>query len=368
SDATKQAVQKLLELKKQYKETTGQEYKPGQAPEACASAPAPVTAVNGDSSAAGLFKEIEAQGEIVRSEKAKDPKSEASKAAIAKLLDLKKQYKEKTGQEYKPGQAPAAPAPAANGASSDASSLYSQIEAQGELVRKEKAKDAKSEAAKAAIAKLLELKKQYKEATGQEYKPGQAAVAPPASTPAAPAVSGSVDASALYAEIEAQGDLVRKEKAKDAKSEAAKSAIAKLLELKKAFKEKTGQDYKPGQPPTANATVAAPSVAGDASALYNEIQAQGELVRKEKAKDAKSEASKAAIAKLLELKKQYKEKTGQEYKPKDKLCCMYEVVGASQLRISYNKHRIPAKILHPEEYIVLNNGQVIVNMSSLQLA
>ncbi|EPB75448.1 hypothetical protein ANCCEY_05454 [Ancylostoma ceylanicum] len=29
SDATKQAVQKLLELKKQYKETTGQEYKPG---------------------------------------------------------------------------------------------------------------------------------------------------------------------------------------------------------------------------------------------------------------------------------------------------------------------------------------------------
>ncbi|KAL6731793.1 hypothetical protein Aduo_002622 [Ancylostoma duodenale] len=316
SDATKQAVQKLLELKKQYKETTGQECKPGQAPEACASAPAPVTAVNGDSSAAGLFEEIEAQGEIVRSEKAKDPKSEASKAAIAKLLDLKKQYKEKTGQEYKPGQAPAAPAPAANGASSDASSLYSQIEAQRELVRKEKAKDAKSEAAKAAIAKLLELKKQYKEATGQEYKPGQAAAAPPASTPAAPAVSGSVDASALYAEIEAQGDLVRKEKAKDAKSEAAKSAIAKLLELKKAYKEKTGQDYKPGQPPTANATAAAPNVAGDASALYNEIQAQGELVRKEKAKDAKSEASKAAIAKLLELKKQYKEKTGQEYKPK----------------------------------------------------
>ncbi|EYC44520.1 hypothetical protein Y032_0459g1845 [Ancylostoma ceylanicum] len=313
SDATKQAVQKLLELKKQYKETTGQEYKPGQAPEA--SAPTPVAAVNGDASAAGLYKEIEAQGEIVRSEKAKDPKSESSKAAIAKLLDLKKQYKEKTGQEYKPGQAPAAAAaaPTPGGASSDASALYSQIEAQGELVRNEKAKDAKSEAAKAAIAKLLELKKQYKEVTGQEYKPGQAAAAPPTS---APAVGGSVDASALYAEIEAQGDLVRKEKAKDAKSEAAKSAIAKLLELKKAYKEKTGQDYKPGQPPTANATAAAPNADADASALYNEIQAQGELVRKEKAKDAKSEASKAAIAKLLELKKQYKEKTGQEYKPK----------------------------------------------------
>ncbi|RCN33545.1 glutamine--tRNA ligase [Ancylostoma caninum] len=284
SDATKQAVQKLLELKKQYKEATGQEYKPGQAPEAST----PVAAVNGDASAAGLYKEIEAQGEIVRSEKAKDPKSEASKAAIAKLLDLKKQYKEKTGQEYKPGQAPAAPTPAANGAPSNASSLYSQIEAQGELVRKEKAKDAKSEAAKAAIAKLLELKKQYKDATGQEYKPGQAAAASNASVTATPAVSGSVDASALYAEIEAQGDLVRKEKAKDAKSEAAKSAIAKLLELKKTYKETTGQDYKPGQPPAANATAAAPDVAGDASALYNEIQAQGELVRKEKAKDAKS--------------------------------------------------------------------------------
>ncbi|KAK6034886.1 WHEP-TRS domain protein [Cooperia oncophora] len=150
------------------------------------------------------------------------------------------------------------------------------------------------EASKAAIAKLLELKKQYKEQTGQEYKPGQQPVPAASSSP-----PSSTDALALYSEIEAQGDLVRKEKAKDAKSassaslfsnylqDAAKAAIAKLLELKKQYEQITGHPHKPGQPP-----VTSPSqpqeAAFDASALYNEIQAQGDLVRQEKQKDAKS--------------------------------------------------------------------------------
>ncbi|PIO62294.1 WHEP-TRS domain protein [Teladorsagia circumcincta] len=77
----------------------------------------------------------------------------------------------------------------------------------------------------------------------------------------------------------------------------------------------TGHPHKPGQPP-ASSPSNAQDTSFDASALYNEIQAQGDLVRQEKQKDAKSDASKAAIQKLLELKKLYKEKTGQEYKPK----------------------------------------------------
>ncbi|VDK44260.1 unnamed protein product, partial [Cylicostephanus goldi] len=243
-----------------------------------------------------------------RSEKAKDPKSALTKAAIAKLLDLKKQYKEKAGKDYVPE---AASAPSVAKVPSDVQALCSEIEAQGELTRQEKAKDAKSAAAKAAIAKLLELKQNYKEITGLDYKPGQT---PPTKSQAS--ASTPSNASALYAEIEAQGDLVRSEKAKDAKSEASKTAIAKLLELKKQYKEITGQDYKPGQKPEGSPSNTADVTSDDAATLYDQIHAQGELVRSEKAKDAKSEASKAAIAKLLELKKLYKEKTGHDYKPK----------------------------------------------------
>ncbi|VDM57917.1 unnamed protein product [Angiostrongylus costaricensis] len=130
--------------------------------------------------------------------------------------------------------------------SSEIYALYEEIQAQGELVRTEKAKSAKSEASIAAIAKLLELKKVYKERTGQEYKPGQA----PVPTSPLPSSNNLSEALRLYEEIQAQGELVRTEKAKNAKSEVSMAAIAKLLELKKLYKEKTGQEYKAGQPPS----------------------------------------------------------------------------------------------------------------------
>ncbi|KAK0402918.1 hypothetical protein QR680_016612 [Steinernema hermaphroditum] len=79
-----------------------------------------------------------------------------------------------------------------------------------------KTKDAKCREAKDAIAKLLELTKQYKENDGE------------------PAVA---------AQIQKQGDLVRELKGKDAKSQEAKDAIAKLLELKKQYKEEFGKEY-----------------------------------------------------------------------------------------------------------------------------
>ncbi|KAJ1360385.1 hypothetical protein KIN20_019343 [Parelaphostrongylus tenuis] len=308
SEAAKAAIAKLLELKKQYKEKTGQEYKPGQTPVPNSSLPSQDTS----SEALTLYQEIQAQGELVRTEKAKNAKSEAATAAIAKLLELKKLYKEKTGQEYKPGQAPVPNSSLpSQDTPSEALTLYQEIQAQGELVRTEKAKDAKSEAAKAAIARLLELKKLYKEKTGQEYKPDQA----PVPSSSLPAQDASSEAMTLYKEIQAQGELVRAEKAKNAKSEEATAAIAKLLELKKLYKEKTGQEYKPGQAPVPNSSLPSQDASSEAMTLYKEIQAQGELVRAEKAKNAKSEEATAAIAKLLELKKLYKEKTGQEYKP-----------------------------------------------------
>lgn len=312
SQATKDAIAKLLDLKKKYKELTGSDHKPGAPP----SAPAPTTPSSSESnSALNIYNLIEAQGLLVRELKGKDAKSQATKDAIAKLLELKKQYKEVSGSDHKPGVPPAAsvasaPAPAPAAGSTNALDIYHQIESQGALVRELKGKDAKSQATKDAIAKLLALKKQYKEVTGSDHKPGVVPVSAPAPTP----LAGGAD---IAGQIEAQGVLVRDLKNKDSKSQETKDAIAKLLELKKNYKEVTGSDYKPGPAPAAapaKVTVPAPSVSGG-DTLSKQIDDQALLVRELKMKDAKSQETKDAIAKLLQLKKQYKDATGSDYKP-----------------------------------------------------
>lgn len=78
---------------------------------------------------------------------------------------------------------------------------------------------------KAAIDKLLALKKAYKEATGKDYKPGEA--------PAAAAAPAGNNAASLYAELESQGNLVRELKGKDAKSVSRNSSLNKLIFFRK---------------------------------------------------------------------------------------------------------------------------------------
>lgn len=69
-------------------------------------------------------------------------------AAVKQLLALKTEYKEKTGQDYKPGmqapaaQTPAAPAQSQSSSSPQAQELFSQVAQQGELVRKLKSEKA----------------------------------------------------------------------------------------------------------------------------------------------------------------------------------------------------------------------------------
>ena len=58
-------------------------------------------------------------------------------AEVQALLALKKQYKEATGQECKPGAAP--PTPASNSKGDDAGDLDSKIRSQGDKVRQLKA-------------------------------------------------------------------------------------------------------------------------------------------------------------------------------------------------------------------------------------
>jgi len=161
SQESKDAIQRLLELKKKFKEQTGNEWKPAQTFKPTPSSSDGITPIQ-------LSHKIEAQGTQVRELKAKDAKSAETKEAIAKLLELKKEYKTLTGSEWKPPVPVNSEVKPAVG-----DDLYSKVEAQGQLVRDLKAKDSKSAETKEAIQHLLELKKEYKDKTGKDYKPGQ---------------------------------------------------------------------------------------------------------------------------------------------------------------------------------------------------
>lgn len=65
-------------------------------------------------------------------------------AAVKQLLALKAEYKQQTGQEYKPGAQPVQSNPAKTESSSSpkAPELFSQVAQQGELVRKLKSEKA----------------------------------------------------------------------------------------------------------------------------------------------------------------------------------------------------------------------------------
>lgn len=77
-------------------------------------------------------------------------------------------------------------------------------------------------------------------------------------------------------------------------------AVKMLLNLKAEYKQKTGQEYKPGNPPSAPPCIPSttlPSSSGccsnlapcslvDGKALYDNVAEQGELVRRLKAEKA----------------------------------------------------------------------------------
>uniref|UniRef100_A0A673BL06 Bifunctional glutamate/proline--tRNA ligase n=1 Tax=Sphaeramia orbicularis TaxID=375764 RepID=A0A673BL06_9TELE len=220
------------------------------------SAPAPA-AVSASGSASDLFSAIVAQGDAVRQLKtAKAPKEEVDKA-VQQLLALKAEYKQLTGQEYKPGAAPApktpasTPAPVQNSPSPApaATDLYGKVSQQGEVVRKLKAEKAPKDQVDAAVKQLLALKAEYKQQTGQEYKPGQAPASPAQTQPSTQS-SLSPEAQGLFSQVAQQGELVRKLKSEKApkvriSSRLMDAAVKTLLDLKNKYKTLTGEEYKP---------------------------------------------------------------------------------------------------------------------------
>ncbi|XP_062346423.1 bifunctional glutamate/proline--tRNA ligase isoform X3 [Cinclus cinclus] len=199
--------------------------------------------------------------------------------------------------------------------------IYNKVAAQGDVVRDLKAKKAAKEDIDKAVKQLLALKAEYKEKTGQEYKPGN----PPVSGTAQSSkleTSGTLDSKALYDKVAEQGEVVRKLKAEKASKDQIDEAVKLLLSLKADYKEKTGQEYKPGHPPaaqealpqTSNTVPSGPDTP-EAKALFSKVALQGDEVRKLKAEKADKEKIDVAVKELLQLKAQYKSVAGVDYKP-----------------------------------------------------
>ncbi|XP_077032046.1 bifunctional glutamate/proline--tRNA ligase isoform X5 [Agelaius phoeniceus] len=199
--------------------------------------------------------------------------------------------------------------------------IYNKVAAQGDVVRDLKAKKAAKEDIDKAVKQLLALKAEYKEKTGQEYKPGNPPVSGTAQS-SKPETSGTLDSKALYDKVAEQGEVVRKLKAEKASKDQIDEAVKLLLSLKADYKEKTGQEYKPGHPPAAQGALPQTSntVPGgpdtpEAKALFSKVALQGDEVRKLKAEKADKEKIDVAVKELLQLKAQYKSVAGVDYKP-----------------------------------------------------
>uniref|UniRef100_A0A8C0ET15 Bifunctional glutamate/proline--tRNA ligase n=1 Tax=Bubo bubo TaxID=30461 RepID=A0A8C0ET15_BUBBB len=197
--------------------------------------------------------------------------------------------------------------------------IYNRVSAQGDIVRDLKAKKAAKEDIDKAVKQLLALKAEYKEKTGQEYKPGN----PPVSVAEQSSkleTSGTLDSKALYDKVAEQGEVVRKLKAEKA-PKVIGAAVEVLLSLKAEYKQETGQEYKPGNPPVvfvppqSSVSTLLPPCPVDSKFLYNKVAEQGEVVRRLKSEKASKEKIDAAVKELLQLKAQYKTVAGVDYKP-----------------------------------------------------
>ncbi|XP_078505923.1 bifunctional glutamate/proline--tRNA ligase isoform X2 [Lissotriton helveticus] len=281
-----------------------------------------------------LHDQVTAQGDLVRDLKAKKAEKAEVDAAVKQLLSLKAEYKQVTGQDYKPGNAPAVkategaqpkPTPSSAG---DSNTIYEKVTQQGEVVRKLKAEKAPKDQVDVAVKALLSLKSEYKLVTGVEYKPGNPPAASGVSKSSTADLSSTspskTDCKALYEKVTEQGEVVRRLKAEKASKDQVDVAVKALLSLKLEYKQVTGIEYKPGNPPAAPLlckssvlSSSAPTHANskDCRILYDKVANQGEVVRRLKAEKASKDQVDEAVKHLLSLKLEYKASTGQEYKP-----------------------------------------------------
>ncbi|CAG9764840.1 unnamed protein product [Ceutorhynchus assimilis] len=306
-------VKKLLALKAEYKKLTGKDWvaapvqnsSPAQAP----------------SDANTVSQKITHQGDKVRDLKAQKADKATVEAAVKVLLALKADYKSITGQEWKPGSAPAAvvktePVSPTPESEVDVNTILQKITQQGDKIRDLKSKKADKATIEGEVKLLLALKAEYKTLTGQEWKPGTVAATPVSSTPIA-----SNDVDTVLQRIAQQGDKIRDLKSKKADKATVESEVKLLLALKSEYKTLTGQEWKPNTVQVKPGTVhvkqelVAETLSSIGNSLLEQIASQGDKVRQLKAAKADKATIDAAVKLLLEAKESFKVATGRDWKP-----------------------------------------------------
>ncbi|CAH2002237.1 unnamed protein product [Acanthoscelides obtectus] len=243
-------VKALLTLKADFKALTGKEWKPGMAP----SVPPAQNASSGNENE--LLGKIAAQGDKVRDLKVKKADKATIDTEVKTLLALKADFKALTGKEWKPGMTPASTADPVSTSGENENDLLQKIAEHGEKVRDLKTKKADKSAIDQEVKTLLQLKADFKNLTGKEWKPGmkpetasqqtapKIEVSPPPADTSMGAGDGVKDA--LTAKITEQGNLVRDLKAKKASKDQIDAAVKLLLDLKAEYKTVTGEDFPAG--------------------------------------------------------------------------------------------------------------------------
>ncbi|XP_077511678.1 glutamyl-prolyl-tRNA synthetase [Amblyomma americanum] len=214
-------VQVLLALKADFKKLSGKDWQPSTAAPAAKQAAAQnAIPSQNPGSVSDLDRSIQAQGDKVRKLKAEKASKETLDPEIKELLRLKAEYKTATGSEWKPGN-PAVPPASGTGdvsAAASAQELNNKIQAQGDKIRTLKASKAAKDVIEPEVKTLLQLKADYKSATGQEWKPASE-----------PSASGSTKSSSSQEKQKDQGDKSKKtdkpKQAEKAKKPAAKESI-----------------------------------------------------------------------------------------------------------------------------------------------
>ncbi|CAG5120654.1 unnamed protein product, partial [Candidula unifasciata] len=340
-------VKALLDLKAEFKSATGKDWKPdsvqpakgdakepskGAAKEPAIGAtkePAKAASASTDTSSTGnragvLNDTVVAQGNKIRDLKAaKAPKGDVD-VEVKTLLNLKAEFKTVTGQDWKPGMtfpdgtetSPImSPPSTASSAGSAADDLSAKIIAQGNKVRDLKASKAPKNAVDEAVKELLALKQEYKTLTGKDWKPET--TLPSSSTPEA---KKGTDAEALSKQLVELDNKIRQLKADKVDKSKINAEEKTLNKIKKEYKQACGKDWQPtavaesGSTTSAASSVAMPAGkdSAEATSLKVKIDEQGEKVRQLKTSGADKAVVDAEVQKLLQLKGQYKNLTGED--------------------------------------------------------
>ncbi|XP_021566699.1 bifunctional glutamate/proline--tRNA ligase isoform X4 [Carlito syrichta] len=296
-------------------------------------------AISGDSLA--LYNRVAVQGDVVRELKAKKAAKEDIDAAVKQLLSLKAEYKERTSQEYKPGNPPAGIAQNISFKSSasilESKSLYDEVAAQGEVVRKLKAEKTSKAKINEAVEYLLSLKAQYKEKTGKEYIPGQPPLSQSSdsspSRTSEPTDPETPEAKVLFDKVATQGEVVRKLKAEKASKDQVDTAVQELLKLKALYKSLTGVDYKPVSATGAEDKDKKKKEKENKSEKQNKAQKQNDGQRKDSSKNQGGGLSSSGAGEGQGPKKQTR--LGLEAKKEENLAEWYSQVITKSEMIEY---------------------------------